>query len=220
MKHLLAIILCLLCYGVYAQENWYVPSDTTTKFKYAVYDQNGQIVSYSIAKVDSVYQIDNRWIVRQSSTLYNARMQPTGVILYADSYVSNDTTYLAINRTMNMSGATVHTQGVLIALPATIDEQTKFANQQLKCRINFAGLNFRATTEVYDIQIMNQEVLTVNNRIFNTLKISYNTSTKVLGRNEQTFVTTWVAKEMGIMLAVVNNEQNGNSTTTKLISIE
>jgi len=220
MKYLLAIILCITCYGASAQQNWYIPSDTTAKFKYAVYNQNGQIISYSIARVDSVYKAGNRWIVRQSSTLYNARMQPTGAVLYAESYVSNDTTYLAINRTMNMSGATVHTKGILIALPATIDGQTTFANQQLNCRINFAGMNFRTTTEVYDIQIMNQETLTVDNRIFNTLKISYNTSTRVLGRREQTFVTTWIAKEMGIMLAVVNNEQNGNSTTTKLISIE
>lgn len=97
MKYLLAIILCITCYGASAQQNWYIPSDTTAKFKYAVYNQNGQIISYSIARVDSVYKADNRWIVRQSSTLYNARMQPTGAVLYAESYVSNDTTYLAIN---------------------------------------------------------------------------------------------------------------------------
>lgn len=222
MKKVLAILFCLVCCGsIYAQQNWYVPSDTTARFKYAVYNQNGQIVSYSIAKVDTVYKVsDDKWLIRQSSKLYNANNQPTGSTLYAESYVSNDTTYLAINRIMDMSGADVQTNGVLIAIPAIINEHTTFANQTLNCRIKFAGINFRTTTEVYNIKIMNEDVLTVGNRIFNTIKISYNTSTKILGRNEQTFVTTWIAKEMGIMLAVVNNEQSGNSTTTKLISIE
>lgn len=221
MKYLLSLCLTLLCWSANAQQNWYVASDTTSKFKYAVYNQDGQIISYSVAKVDSVYQThDSKWIVRQSSTLYNARNQPTGNVLYAESIISNDTTYLAINRIMNISGATVQTKGILVALPATIDRYTSFSNRQLDCRVKFAGMNFNTTTEVTDIQIMNEETLTVGNRIFNTIKISYNTSTKVLGRIQQTFVTTWIAKEVGIMIAVVNNEQNGDSTTTKLISIE
>ncbi len=221
MKHLFALLLCCVTLSVSAQENWYVPSKVGAKFKYAVYNQNGQIISYTITKVDSVFRDDKgAWVVRQSSTLYNNRNQPTGSVLYADSRIVNDTTYLAVNRIMTISGAKVHTWGTLIALPPHIDGYTQFDSRHLKCSISFGGMRFNTQTAVEDVRLMNQEELFVDNRIYNTLKFSYNTTTKVLGRDEHTFVTTWIAKEVGIMIAVVENSQNGNSTTTKLISIE
>jgi hypothetical protein len=221
MKHIFALLLCVAAVNAAAQDNWYVPSEVGTKFRYAVYDQSGQIINYMVTKVDSVYcDSKGAWVVRQSSTIYNSRNQPTGSVLYAESIISNDTTYLAVNRVMTISGAKVHTWGTLIALPSEIDELTRFAPRQLQCSISFAGMRFNTVTSIEDITLVNQEDLFVDNRIYDALKFSYNTTTKVLGRNENTFVTTWVAKEVGIMIAVVENVQNGNSTTTKLISVE
>ncbi len=220
MKRLIFMLCMLAPMVTSAQSDWFVPSKVGTQLRYAVYNQDGTITSYMTTTTDSVtLTADSTWIVHQRSTLYNARNQPTGAVLYSESRISNDTTYLAINRISNNSGARVRTWGTLVALPPTITPSTTFANQSLDCTVRYAGMTFNATTNINDISLMNYETLTVDNRIYNTIKLSYNTSTRVLGRNEQSFVTTWIAKQVGIMLVVVDNQQSGESTTTKLIGI-
>ncbi|MBP3425793.1 MAG: hypothetical protein J6K81_03630 [Rikenellaceae bacterium] len=223
MKRLI-LLLCVCVYSIgraqNIQQNWYIPATVGTTLKYAVYNQEGEITGYSIVHTDSVTQLaEGCWRVTQSSVQYNANNRQVGDTLYAETVISGDTTYVGINRTMQMARAEVQTRGTLIALPSTIDRYTQFPNRTLDCTVRIAGLRFNTTTEAYDYQLMNDETLTVDNRIYNALKFSYNTTTKVAGRTEQTFVTTWFAKGVGTMLAVVNNEQTGESNTTKLISI-
>lgn len=223
MKRLVLFVLGLYATVASAQssrQDWYAPTQVGTVLRYAVYNQEGEITGYSNVKVDSI-TIDShgRYIVQQSSVQYDAQNRQVGDTLYATTIISNDTTYVGINRIMNMSRAVVQTWGTLIALPATIGSDTRFENRTLGCNVRFAGMKFHTTTETYDYTLMNEETLTVDNRIYESLKFSYNTSTKVAGRTEQTFVTTWFAKGVGTMLAVVNNEQTGESNTTKLISI-
>ena len=201
-------------------QEWYAPSQVGTTLKYAMYNQQGQITGYSVVRVDSVtLHSDGRWSVAQSSVQYAPNNRQVGETLYAETIISNDTTYVGINRVMEMSRASVQTWGTLIALPASVDRYTEFPNRTLGCLVRIAGFKFNTTTSAYDYTLMNQETLTVDNRIYSALKFSYDTTTKVAGRTEQTFVTTWFAKGVGTMLAVVNNQQTGESSTTKLISI-
>jgi hypothetical protein len=115
---------------------------------------------------------DSTWIVRQRTTLYNARNQPTGAVLYSESRISNDTTYLAINRISNNSGARVRTWGTLVALPPTITPSTTFANQSLDCTVRYAGMTFNATTNINDISLQKIYAILFDKRISKSQRLS------------------------------------------------
>ena len=176
MKRLVLFVLGLYATVASAQssrQDWYAPTQVGTVLRYAVYNQEGEITGYSNVKVDSI-TIDShgRYIVLQSSVQYDAQNRQVGDTLYATTIISNDTTYVGINRIMNMSRAVVQTWGTLIALPATIGSDTRFENRTLGCNVRFAGMKFRTTTEAYDYTLMNDETLTVDNRIYESLKFS------------------------------------------------
>ena len=225
----LIILLMALIFGVitlHAQtpeeyQDWYVPAEVGTTLKYDIYDQNGNITGHYVVRTDSVTRRANgQWCVSQSSLQYDANNRQIGDTLYAESIISNDTTYIAVNRIMEMSRATVQSWGTLIAMPARVNRYTTFANRSLGCIVRVAGFKFNATTKAYNYQLMNEETMTVDNRIYSAIKISYETTTKVVGHTEQSFATTWFAKGIGTMLAVIENQQTGESNTTKLVSIE
>ena len=227
MKRIMSLMALVLCaISLQAQtpqecQNWYAPAEVGTILKYAIYDQSGNITGHYVVRTDSVTRKANgQWCISQSSQQYDADNHQIGDRLYAESIISNDTTYIAVNRIMEMSRATVQSWGTLIAMPATINRYTTFANRSLGCTVRVAGFKFNATTKAYNYQLMGEETMTVDNRIYEAVKISYETITKVVGHTEQSFATTWFAKGIGTMLAVIENEQTGESNTTKLISIE
>ena len=202
-------------------QNWYVPAEVGTILKYDIYDQNGNITGRYVVRTDSVTRKANgKWCVSQSSLQYDANNRQIGDRLYAESIISNDTTYIGVNRMMEMSRAMVQSWGTLIAMPASVNRYTSFVNRSLGCTVRVAGFKFSATTKAYNYQLMNEETMTVDNRIYEALKVSYETTTKVVGHTEQSYATTWFAKGIGTMLAVIENQQTGESNTTKLVSIE
>ncbi|MBR5455017.1 MAG: hypothetical protein IKV60_04420 [Rikenellaceae bacterium] len=220
----MALMMCAITTQAQTPEesqNWYAPSEVGTILKYAIYDQNGNITGHYVVRTDSVTRKANgQWCVSQSSLQYDANYRQIGDRLYAESIISNDTTYIGVNRIMEMSRATVQSWGTLIAIPASVNRYTSFVNRSLGCTVRVASFKFNATTKAYNYQLMGEETMTVDNRIYEALKISYETITKVVGHTEQSYATTWFAKGIGTMLAVVENEQTGESNTTKLMSIE
>lgn len=220
MKKLILIAVLLWALPCGAQQ-WFCPSEQGTVLTYATYNQQGEITGYSVVRVCSVRKTGSTdYTVTESSLLENASHSAVGQPLMSDTYIKGDTTYVGINRQVKMFGALATTSGTVIMLPPDVTPAVRFENRTLTCQVRFMGLKINTTTAVNNFRLMNIETITVGGRAYDCDKIAYNTATRAAGKTYSTQVVEWYAKGVGPVLSVVTNQGNGQSTTTKLISVE
>lgn len=222
MKRILVLFALVGALPLAAQSTWFCPDSVGKTLTYATYNQNGAITNYSVVKVTDVIRDGGSSYVTESSTLLNVNKSPvSNAQLLTTIRITDDTTYYSINRQTKMFGALATTSGVVIELPAVptvnIDWQP---GRTLTCNVNFAGIKINTTTAVSDYRLVSVEPFDVVGQSRTAYKVSYETVTRAAGRNYLTTVEEWYVHGLGVVNTVVTNQNSGQSTVTKLISVK